>query len=87
MPYGKDFLDAVNDMLMDNGNSSRIIKHNCSFCFEGMVLEDVTLPSGKTVKEHPLGSTPFVNRLSTRSKEMSFALKEKMCSACAKAKL
>ena len=74
LPYGKDFLDAVNDMLMDNGNSSRIIKHNCSFC-------------NKKITEHPLGSTPFMNRLRTRGNEMSSDLKEKMCSACAKAEI
>ena len=45
MPYGKDFLDAVNDMLMDDGKASKTIKMNCEVCNEPALLSEMMLES------------------------------------------
>ena len=37
MPYGKDFLDTLNKMLNDGGQTSHIIAEKCASCGTGEV--------------------------------------------------
>ncbi len=73
MPYGKDFLDAVNDILMDNRQSSRRIKHNCRLCNKEIGPEDEEWMF--------MGGVPFAVN------ELGFGTMKTICSACTKAKI
>jgi hypothetical protein len=82
LPYGQDFLDTLNDILIDSGQISRNIKHNCSLCFnpDNPLTQDIDwkqarLFKGGTNESFPLGSF-------TSQPGMT-----KICKACKEAKL
>ena len=34
MPYGKDFLDTLDWMLLDDGKTSKEVENRCSICYQ-----------------------------------------------------
>ena len=77
LPYGKDFLDAVNDMLLDDGVASKSIKKNCEACGEPRTTRAALADfSGDSVRR--------MERIKAIDGTDKY---NKMCSTCAKAKV